>query len=435
MTPVFLIVAGVLVLLLLRVPVAFAFAFGGISLCLIYKISITGCITNAFSIMTNFAILALPLFILLGTIINRSGLARQLIDFVYAVVGRARSGLGVTLVCTNTLFGAISGAAAAALSALGTIFIPQLERKGYPRGHSTAFALSASVLSLLIPPSGNSIFFGVLAQVSVVLLFAATLVPGLILTILLCIIQVILARRIPTIQAAPKISYAEQAKNIVRSGKNCFFVLLLPFLIMGVIYSGMATPTEAASVSVVYGIFISWVIYRAIDHKALWQAVLEAGKLVGILLIMFLFVFMFVRVLIIEGVPAYLLDFLLGISTNKAVILLMFNIILFITGMFMEDTIGLMLAAFIYMPAAKMAGIDPLHFASIVAVNLGMGLITPPVAPLLYLGGIIANIPLREYLTPTLYCIIFGFLPTILLVTYVPEICLALPRFIVALRG
>ena len=431
----FLIVAGVLVLLLLRVPVAFAFAFGGISLCLIYDVSIIGCITNAFSIMTNFAILALPLFILLGTIMSQSGLARQLIDFVYTVVGRLRSGLGVTLVCTNTLFGAISGAAAAALGSLGSIFIPELEKKGYPKGHSTAFALSASVLSLLIPPSGNSIFFGVLARVSVVLLFAATLVPGLILTILLCIIQVILARRIPTIQVAPKISYVEQTKNIVRTGKKSFFILLMPFLIMGAIYSGFCTPTEAASISVVYGVFISWVIYRAIDRKGLWQAVLEAGKLVGILLIVFLFVFIFVRVLIIQEVPVYLMDFLLSISTNKAVLLLMFNIILFITGMFMEDTIGLMLAAFIYLPAAKMVGIDPLHFASIVALNLGMGLITPPVAPLLYLGGIIAGIPLREYLKPTIYCILFGFLPTLLLVTYVPEVSLTLPHLIMAMRG
>ena len=113
----------------------------------------------------------------------------------------------------------------------------------------------------------------------------------------------------------------------------------------------------------------------------------------------------------------------------------MFNVILFITGMFMEDTIGLMLAAFIYLPAAKMAGIDPLHFASIVAINLGMGLITPPVAPLLYLGGLIAGIPLKEYLKPTIYCLLFGFLPTIILVTYVPEVSLALPHFIIAMRG
>ena len=430
MLPLFLLLAATMVLLLLRLPVAFAFAVGGITLCFVYGVSITGAITNAFSILTNFAILALPLFILLGTIINRSGLARQLIDFVNAIVGRIRGGLGVALVFTNTIFGAISGSAAAALGSLGPIFIPELEKKGYPKGHGTAFALSAAVLSLLIPPSGNSIFFGVLSQVSVVLLFAATLVPGLILTVLLSILQLILVRRIPTIQPALKISYVKQTKNIVWAGKRSFFILLMPVIILGGIYSGMFTPTEAAGVSVVYGIFISWVIYRALNHRTLWQAVLEAGRLVGCMIVIFFFIFMFVRVLILEEVPTYLIHLLLSISSNTVVILLMFNIILFVTGMFVDDVAGLMLSAFIYMPAAKMAGIDPLHFGSLVIINLGMGLITPPVAPLLYLGGIIAGIPLREYLKPTIYCLVFGFLPTILLVTYVPEVSLAFPHFL-----
>lgn len=429
--PLFLALIGIVALLLLRVPVGFSFAIGALVLCTIYGISITGALTAGLSIITKFALLALPLFAFLGAVMSCSGLARRLIDFIYSIVGRIRGGLGVALVCTNTVFGAISGSASAAVIALGPIFIPQMERKGYPRGHSTAFLIASSVLSLLIPPSGNSIFFGVIAGVSVVLLFAATLVPGLILTILLSIIQVIMARKLPDIEVPPKISFREIAKT----GKRTFFTLLLPLIILGGIYSGIFTPTEAAAVSVVYAIAISWFIYRVINHVKLWQAGLEAGKTIGAIIVIFFFTYLLVRVLILLQVPNYLLNAILAISENIVIILLLFNLILLITGMFVDDISALMFAAFIYMPAAKMAGIDPLHFGSIVILNTGMGLITPPVAPLLYLGGMIGDVPLSQYARPVIYCLLFGYLPTILIVTYVPEVSLALPNLIIAMRG
>lgn len=433
--PLFLALIGIVALLLLRVPVGFSFAIGALVLCTIYGISITGALTSGLSLITKFALLALPLFAFLGAVMSCSGLARRLIDFIYSIVGRIRGGLGVALVCTNTVFGAISGSASAAVIALGPIFIPQMERKGYPRGHSTAFLIASSVLSLLIPPSGNSIFFGVIAGVSVVLLFAATLVPGLILTILLSIIQVIMARKLPDIEVPPKISFIEQGKEIAQTGKRSFFILLLPLFIIGGIYSGIFTPTEAAAVSVVYAIVISWFIYRVINHVKLWQAGLEAGKAIGAIIVIFFFTYLLVRVLILLQMPNYLLNSMLAISESKVIILVMFNIILLITGMFVDDISALMFAAFVYMPAAKMAGIDPIHFGSIVILNTGMGLITPPVAPLLYLGGMIGDVPLSQYWRPVIYCLLFGYLPTILIVTYVPEVSLALPNFIIAMRG
>jgi len=418
------------------VPVAFSFLIGTLVLCGIYGIDPVGAVTAAFDVMNQYALMALPLFILLGTLMDRGGLAAKLIDFINALVGRVRGGLGVVLVVTNTFFGAISGVAASALATIGTIMIPEMERRGYPRGYSTGMAISSSVLSLLIPPSVSMIIFGITARVSIPLLFAATLIPGLILTILLSIINIVMTRRIPTIQVPPKTSFAEQGKNIARAGKKAFFVLLLPLVILGGIYSGMFTPTEAAAVAVVYAIVVGWLIYRIFNYKTIGKAVIEAGSLTGCMIIVLFAFMMLSRILILEQIPSQLLAVILSISTNKYVILLLLNVVLIIMGMFMTDTPALILAAIILLPVAVGIGVNPLQFGAICGVNLGMGLITPPVAPLLYLGGIVGgNLPLKEYIKPAMYCIIFAFLPVLIITTYVPAVSLTLPRLVIAIQG
>jgi C4-dicarboxylate transporter DctM subunit len=429
-----LVTIGVMLLMLAEVPVAFAFCLGSFLLAIIYGLDLPGLVMGAIRLLNAYIFLTLPLFILLGTLMNSSGLATRLIAFVNSIVGRMKGGLGIVLIVTNTIFGAMCGIATSALATLGTIMIPEMEKAGYPKGHSTGFAVNSCVLSLLIPPSGSMILFGFVARVSIPLLFAATLIPGLILAVLLSIVNVIMCRNMTTIKLLPKASFLEKSKEVVRTGKKGFFVILMPVVILGGLYSGVFTPTEAASIAVVYALIIGLVVYRTLKFRQLWEAVADAGRIAGTMIIVFFFFFIMSRVLISEQVPSLILDFMLSISDSQVILLLLLNVVLFITGMFMEDTSGLLLAAIFYLPVAKAIGVDPIHFGAIVGVNLGLGLITPPVAPILYFGGVVAGgLPLREYVKPVIYGILFGYIPVLAIVTYVPAVSLTLPNLIMAL--
>jgi len=426
-----LVIIGAVAAMFIGVPVAFAFALAGFLLCMIYDIGITGAISASFNRLNMYSLMALPLFILLGSLMNRGGLARRLIDFVNALLGRTKGGLGIVLIVSNTVFGAICGVASSALAAIGGMLIPEMEKKGYPRGYSTGVAISSSVLSLLIPPSTSMIIFGIAGRISIPLLFMATIIPGLILTALLCIMNNMMTKKIPTIQNLDKVSPLERRREISQTGKSAMFVLFLPFLILVGIYGGIFTPTEAAAVAVVYSIIIGFFVYKDLNSKILWNSLTEAGKLTGSIVIVFFFFFVLSRILVLEHVPDLLVNLLLSISSNRYVLLFMLNIILLITGMIMDDCSALVLAAIIYLPAAQAIGIHPLHFGAICGVNLGMGLITPPVAPLLYMGGVVGGkLELKEYVRPAIYSILFAYLPVIILTTYIPELSMALPRLI-----
>jgi len=435
MTNLVLVIIGAIVATFIGVPVAFAFALAGFLLCAIYDIGITGAISASFNRLNMYSLLALPLFIILGSLMNRGGLARRLIDFVNSLLGRVRGGLGIVLIVSNTLFGAICGVASSALAAIGGIMIPEMEKKGYPRGYSTGMAISSSVLSLLIPPSTSMIVFGIAARVSIPLLFMATIIPGLILTALLCIQNNIMTRKIPSIKTFEKVNPIERRREILNTGKTALPILFLPLLIIVGIYGGMFTPTEAAAVAVVYSLIIGFFVYKEFNFNVIRTSVLEAGKLTGSIVIVFFFFFVVSRILVLEHIPDMLVNFLLSISENRIILLFMMNIILLITGMIMDDCSALVLAAIIYLPAAQAIGIDPLHFGAICGVSLGMGLITPPVAPLLYMGGIIGGkLELKEYVSTPLYSIVFVYFPVIILTTYIPELSMTLPKIFMSFR-
>jgi len=425
------VIVGSILAMFIGVPVAFSFALAGFLLCSIYGIGITGAISASFDRLNMYAIMALPLFILLGSLMNQGGLAKRLINFVNVLFGRKKGGLGRVLIISNAIFGAICGVATSALAALGGILIPEMEKRGYPRGYSTGMAVSSSVLSLLIPPSTSMIIFGIAGRVSIPLLFAATIIPGIILTVILCIINNVMVKSIPSIQDLPKTIPSERKKEIVHATKGAIYILVLPLFILGGIYGGMFTPTEAASIALIYALIIGVFVYKEINLNIVWSSLAKSGSLTGSVIIVFFFFFVLSRVLILEEMPDAMMNFLFSISNNRIILLLLLNFILLITGMLMDDASGLILAAIIYLPAAKSLGIDPLQFGAICGVNLGMGLITPPVAPLLYMGGIVGgNLELKDYFKPALYSIIFGYLPVILLTTYIPAISLTLPKLI-----
>jgi len=433
MTALALVVAAIILLVLWGLPVGFAFALGCFALGTVYNIDLAAGAHVALAKLNSFAMLALPLYIFLGSLMRHAGLARRLIDFVDAIVGRVKGGLGHVLIISNGIFGAISGVAASALATMGTIMIPEMERFGYPRRYSISLAVCASVLSLMIPPSITMIIFGLASRQSIPLLFAATFVPGLILMTLLCIVNLVLSRSIPTIVVPPKISFAEQSKKVARLGRKAFFALMLPVVILGGLYSGIFTPTESATVAIIYALIIGFFVYRILTPKIMWNASIDAGRLTGTVVIILFFFLTLSHILILYEVPQILASYLMALSSNKIVFLMILNVVLLILGMFMDDISSLLLAAIIFLPVAQAFSVHPLHFGAICCINLGMGLITPPVAPLLYLGAAVANVPVKDFVKPVFYMLIFAYLPAIILTTYIPALSLTLPNIIISL--
>ena len=423
----------VVVLLLAEVPVGFSFGIGGLLFVLISGRDVSYLLPHAFWLAGGFALLALPLFIMAGALMGASGISDRLIQFVNALVGRLRGGLGAVTVITCALFCAISGSGASAIAAIGSIMIPKMVDAGYPRGHATALVGCSSVLALLIPPSIPMIIFALTAGLFVAACFLSTIIPGVLITIAYCVLNYVFLRKVPTLVVAPKIDFSAKARVVAVSTGRAFFALLLPVIILGGIYSGMFTPTEAAAVAFVYTLPVGFLIYRGLSFNTLAETLVRGVISTGAIMMVLFFLFIMSRAMVLEQVPGALADFLLGISENKFVVLAMINILLLLIGMLVDDVSGGILAAIILMPVVNEIGVHPIHFAAIVGTNLGLGNITPPCAPLLYMAGAVGDLPLNKYIGPTMKFILFGHLPMVFIVTYLPDLALFLPRLLMGI--
>ncbi|TRZ96341.1 MAG: TRAP transporter large permease [Dehalococcoidia bacterium] len=414
-------------LMIIRVPVGFAFGIGSIILIFGYGLGFDWIAPHALRFLGSFTLLAFPLFILLGNLMGRSGLADRLIDFVQSIIRRAKSSLGAVVVLTCSIFGAISGSALAAIGAIGPIVMPRMAQDGYPRGYATGIVACSSLIAMLIPPSLPMIIYGLVGQVPISLCFLATIIPGLLIICSYLIINALMCRRMP-IAAPAKNTFIEYSKNIGATGKRASLILLLPIIILGGIYGGVFTPTEAAAVGIIYCIPIMLLVYRTTNFGGVVDSTVQAASFTGSALALFFFLVTLSHILVLAEVPKDLANIMMRFSENKYVLLAMLNILLLFIGMIMDDGSGTLLAAAILLPVAKEIGIDPLHFAAIVAVNIGLGNVTPPVAPLLYIAGRIGEVPFNEYIKPALVFMIFGHLPVVILTTYFPALSLTLPR-------
>ncbi len=424
----------VVILILAEVPVGYAFGVGGLLFAVLTGRDISYLLPGSFWQVGGFALLALPLFIIAGTLMGASGISERLIDFINAFVGRFKGGLGAVTVISCALFGAISGSGAAAIAAIGSIMIPKMEAEGYPRGHATALVGCSSVLSLLIPPSIPMIVFSLTAGLSVAACFLATVFGGVLIMTIYCVLNFLFLRNVDTVTVAPKIGAAAQIRQIGRSTKRAFFALLMPLIMLGGIYSGMFTPTEAAAVALVYTLPVGFFIYRGLTFRTTAQALVQGGLNTGAIITILFFLLIMSRAMVLEQVPATLASFLISLSDNKFVLLLMINVLLLLIGMLVDDISGSILAAIILMPVIAKMGIHPIHFAAIVGVNLGLGNITPPCAPLLYMAGAIGNLPLNRYIGPTMKFILLGHLPAVFVVTFLPALSLYLPRLVLGIE-
>jgi tripartite ATP-independent transporter DctM subunit len=417
-------------LLIIGVPVPFCFAGATLFLFAFGDIGNASFLIGAgFSKVSSIIIVAIPLYILAGGIMSQGGIAGRLIDVADAVLGRTKGGLGLVVIFTTAVFGAISGMASSAVAAIGSIMIPKMVDRGYDRAYAASLVSASSVLALLIPPSASMILFGWITGTSITACFLAPVVPGLILIMLFAFWNRILAGRMEVKVAEPA-PLGEIAGNFIRKTRRASLALLMPVIILGFIYGGITTPTEAAAVAVIYALPVTLLIYRDLDLKGLWEVLWRSGQTAGVLLVLVFFAAMLSRLFTLENVPQQVLEGFLAITTDPIGLLLLANLFLMLIGMFMEDVSGILLAAPLLMPVMSQVGVDPVQFAAIVAVNLGMGLITPPTAPILYFGALIGKTELGPMLKPTMVFVLFAYLPVVMLTTFLPQLSLTLPRLI-----
>lgn len=418
----------VIVLLILAVPLPFCFAGALFFMSVFGGVSMKSMMLWGFSQMLNPILLASPLFILSGTLMGGSGIAKKLLDFVDVFVGHIKGGLGVVCCFTCAVIGAISGSGFTGVAATGPVLIPRMVEQGYPRGYATALLTVSSILGLLIPPSAIMILYGWVTGTSILTCFMSTAGPGLLITLNLSILNLYLVRRYNMPLKIDSIETVRQKRKELGSRTiSALPALLMPLVILGGIYGGVFTPTEAAAVSAAYAIPVGFWVYKGFKRGDFFKLCREASTSTGALMTMIFFCLILSQTFVILKVPQALVAFMFNITHNRFILLVLVNIFLFIVGMIVNDGTGMILCAPMLLPLVKELGITPVHFAAIMGVNLAMGGVTPPYASILYLGMRVGKCSFNEILKPTIIFLVFGYLPAILLTTYWPPLSLFIP--------
>lgn len=387
-------------------------------------------IKYGYSVCNSLVLLCVPLFIAVGLVMERSGIGKCLVNFVGIFVGRIKGGLAVVAVVACAAFGSIAGSSLATLSCISSIMIPRFEENGYPKAYVATLLTSACPLGLLIPPSAHMILYSWAGRQPLLACFLATVGPGIMLVILLSTVSLIILRNDPNIKVRPKMP----AKDFIKMAKDdtaaAIPALLMPVIVLGGIYSGTFTPTEAAAVAIIYSIPVGFFVYKQLTIKKLYHTFVETASTTGVIMVMIFCVMMLSRIYIMEDMPGMIADFLRSFSDDKTIILLGVNIVVLIMGMIMDDTSCILLGTPILLPVVQSFGVDPIHFAAIMGVNVAIGLLTPPTAPALYFGIQVTRTPLSAMLKPNLILLITCWLPTLIAVTYFPDLALWLPRLV-----
>jgi C4-dicarboxylate transporter, DctM subunit len=372
-----------------------------------------------FGSLDVFPLLAVPLFIFAGDIMARGGMARRLIELVLAVVGGVRGSLGLATIASCEVFGVMSGSSVACVAAIGKLTIPALKQNGYGDRFSVSLVTATGVIDVIIPPSIPMIIYGIAAQQSVPKLFLAGFVPGILIGLALSIYVYLYARtKMIPVSAPPR------WRTVAIMFKDAIWALLAPVVILGGIYGGFFTPTEAAGVACIYAIVISMFVYRELSLKDLWLITVESSVLIAQILIIVAAAGAFAWLVTTSGIPAKLIEFVdsLGLATWQ--LLLVINVILLFVGSVLEPPAAILLLTPLLTPVAYQAGVDPIHFGIIVTVNLAIGLFMPPFGLNLFAAHALFKTPLPELYRGVLPFLLI-YLAMLVLLTCVPAITLA----------
>jgi tripartite ATP-independent transporter DctM subunit len=411
------------VLCALGVPVAYALGLAAILAALWADIPLEAVMLKISDGTDDFALLAIPFFVLAGAIMAEGGMALRLINLAKVFVGFIRGGLALVNILASTLFGCVSGSSVADTASIGSVMIPQMVKQGYPRVFATNVTICGSVQALMIPPSHNAVIYSLAAggTISVASLFLAGVFPGLIFALCLTGLVLWTAHRRGMPRGEPV-----SLRDVPRIVLEALWGLGTIVIIMGGILSGVFTPTESAAVACVYAFLVTFLVYRDYKWRDLPRLLHRVVKTVAMVMMLIGFSVAFGYMMAILQIPAKVTQFFLGISENKYVFLLLVNILLLVLGTFMDLAPMLLICTPIFLPVIVKLGIDPVHFGMIMILNLGIGLITPPVGPTLFVGCAVGKVTM-EQLSKELWPFYGAMCAALLLVTYVPAISLWLP--------
>jgi tripartite ATP-independent transporter DctM subunit len=410
-------------LVLIGVPIAIALGLVAVVAMLTGPEGV-GSLPNAALVMydgaTSFPLIAIPLFILAGAIMNASGISRRLIAFASSMVGFIRGGLSMVTISASLFFAEISGSAVADVAALGSILIPAMRKKGYSRAFAAAVTSSSATLAVIIPPSIPMIIYGVMSGSSIVELFVAGIVPGVVGGLLMMLVAYMLARK----HDFPR-EQAFELRRVWQTFKEAGWALLLPLIILGGIFTGWVTATEGAGLAVVASIVVGGVVYRELDWPQLRTAMLEGGQQTAVVMLLVAASALLGDYLTEVRVPQRVAEGIMGLTEDRWAILLLLNGFFLVIGLFLHSAAAIILVVPIVMPLVQAAGIDPVHFGLVVTLNLGIGQQTPPVASVLVTACSVAKADIWEVSKVNLWFVAV-LAAMLLLVTYVPVVPMAL---------
>jgi tripartite ATP-independent transporter DctM subunit len=423
---IFILIGSFTIVCLMGMPVAYALGIASILAALWVGIPLEAVMLKVSGGMSGFSLLAIPFFILAGAIMAVGGMAERLVNLAKVFVGFIRGGMALVNILASTMFGCISGSSVADTAAVGSVMIPQMIKNGYPRLFAVNVTISGSLQPLLVPPSHNMIIYSIAAggTISVAHLFMAGIIPALLLGLSLIILVLIIAYRkdYPKGEVVP-------LRQALKIAVDAIWGMVTIGIILGGILSGVFTPTEAGAVAVVYAFFVTMFVYRDVKWSELPKLIARVVRTVGMVMIMIGFSIAFGYMMAIMQVPTIATKFFVDISSDKYMFLLWVNILLLLLGTFMDLAPMLLICTPIFLPVIKTFGIDPVHFGIVMILNLGIGLLTPPVGPTMVVGCAIGKVSM-EAVSRSILIFYVPMIIVLLLVTYIPALTLWLPSVV-----
>ena len=418
-----ILVGGFTIVCLMGMPVAYALGIAAIAAALYAGIPLEAVMLKVAGGMSGFSLLAIPFFILTGAIMAVGGMAERLVNLAKVFVGFIRGGMALVNIVASTMFGCISGSSVADTAAVGSVMIPQMIKNGYPRLFAVNVTISGSLQPLLVPPSHNMIIYSIAAggTISVAHLFMGGIIPALLLGLSLIILVLIIAYRnqFPRGEIVP-------LRRAVKIAVDAIWGMVTVAIILGGILSGIFPPTESGAVACIYAFLVTMFVYRDVKWREVPKLIARVVRTVGMVMIMIGFSIAFGYMMAILQVPAKAAAFFVAISSDKYVFLLYINILLLLLGTFMDLAPMLLICTPIFLPVIKTFGIDPVHFGIVMILNLGIGLLTPPVGPTMVVGCAIGRVSM-EAVSRSILVFYIPMLVVLALVTYVPQLSLWLP--------
>ena len=412
------------VLMAVGMPIAYSLGLAALVGALWIDLPLDAVMIQIASGVNKFSLLAIPFFVLAGALMAEGGMSRRLVAFASVLVGFIRGGLSIVNILASTFFGGISGSSVADTASIGSVLIPEMERKGYPRPFATAVTVSGSIQAILIPPSHNMVIYSLAAggSVSVAGLFMAGVLPGLLTGLILAALCLVIAKR----ENYPK-GEPIPLKAALKITVEALWGLMTMVIILGGILSGVFTANESAAIAVVWAFFVTMFVYRDYRWRDLPKLMHRTVKTVTIVMTLIGFASAFGYIMTLMQIPLKVTAFFTGVSSDKYVILMMINVMLLILGCLMDMSPLILICTPILLPVVKLLGVDPIHFGIIMMVNLGIGLITPPVGTVLFVGSAVSKLPMGV-ITRAMKPFFVALFLVLMMVTYLPWLSLWLPR-------